>query len=228
MMLHIRRGKRTRTPSVAWHLGGLVLMAVLPARAATIYVTPGSGGGLPSYTDEPAAGSQVHMRIAAPVASLRGAASSPGKLRHALDEAPLPPGRGSVADVRQTVRDAARRHSVPEALLLAVIHVESGFNPLARSPKGAVGLMQVMPPTGARYGVSADLTDPVKNIGVGARYLRDLLDMFKGDTELALAAYNAGEGAVMRHGRAVPPYAETQAYVGKVLRHYARYARGDV
>jgi soluble lytic murein transglycosylase-like protein len=129
------------------------------------------------------------------------------------------------ADILELVRAAASRYALPEALLLAVIHVESGFNPRARSPKGAIGLMQIMPPTGARYGVARDLHDPVKNIGVGANYLRDLLRMFRGNTSLALAAYNAGEGSVIRYGRTIPPFAETQAYVTKVLRQYARYTK---
>lgn len=205
----------------------LLLPGWAPARAATIYVTPGSGGGLPSYSDEPTGpGSQVHMRIAAPAPRLRSGKLPVATPAAVLDERTLP-AAGPDVDLRQAVHDAALRHGVPEALLLAVIHVESGFNPRARSAKGAIGLMQVMPPTGARYGVLADLADPVKNIGVGARYLRDLLDLFKGDTELALAAYNAGEGAVLRHGLSIPPYAETQAYVVKVLRHYARYARAE-
>ncbi|MES2888921.1 MAG: lytic transglycosylase domain-containing protein [Pseudomonadota bacterium] len=202
--------------------GALAAVWLSPSLAlgATIYVTASTAGGLPSYSDEPTGqSSEVHMRIARP--SLARATPA-----YALNPSSL--SRTAIvidADLRQTVREAALRHAVPEALLLAVIHVESGFNPRAQSPKGAVGLMQVMPPTGARWGVSSDLYNPIKNIGVGARYLRYLLDMFRGNTELALAAYNAGEGAVLRYKRTIPPYAETQAYVVKVLHHYALYNR---
>jgi soluble lytic murein transglycosylase-like protein len=206
----------------AWRLGVLSLWCALgPAAAwgATIYVTPAAPGGLPSYSDEPdSPQSEVHMRIARPVFSRSAGPLLIGP--RVLDAAVV-----IDTELRQLVREAAVRHAVPEALLLAVIHVESGFNPRAQSPKGAIGLMQVMPPTGARYGVSSDLYNPVKNIGVGAKYLRYLLDLFRGNTELALAAYNAGEGAVLRHGRAIPPYAETQDYVIRVLNQYARYTQ---
>ena len=203
-----------------WAVGAMALSGSVGAWAAsTIYVTQ-SESGLPSYTDVPVGPrSQVHMYIAPPPPAPRFV---PPPVVYQADNS----GAKDVgADLREVVRAAARRHSLPEALLLAVIHVESGFNPLARSPKGALGLMQVMPPTGARYGVFSDLMDPAKNIGVGANYLRDLLAMFRGNTALALAAYNAGEGAVIRYGRTIPPYAETQAYVTKVLRQYALYTQ---
>ncbi len=120
---------------------------------------------------------------------------------------------------------ASHAYGVPKALLLAVMHAESSFNPAAISPVGAVGLMQIMPPTGARYGVRRQLHDPQNNIDVGARYLKDLLEIFRGDTELAVAAYNAGEGAVIKHGLRIPPYKETRAYVPKVMSLYERYSK---
>jgi hypothetical protein len=101
------------------------------------------------------------------------------------------------------------------ALVRAVVQVESGFNQFARSNKGAMGLMQLMPATARVYGVT-DPYDPEQNIGAGTAYLRDLLDRFEGNEELALAAYNAGPGAVERYGQAVPPYRETRDYVRKV------------
>jgi soluble lytic murein transglycosylase-like protein len=115
----------------------------------------------------------------------------------------------------------ASAHGLDAALLKAMIAVESGYDPGAVSTKGAVGLMQVMPATGERYGVAADaqrsisvkLMDPVTNVRIGARYLRDLLKMFAGDRTLALAAYNAGEQAVRQYGNQVPPYPETRDYV---------------
>lgn len=116
---------------------------------------------------------------------------------------------------------AAKQHQVDPALVHAVIAVESNYNPHARSHKGAVGLMQVMPDTGRRYGVKEkELRHPGKNIGAGVQYLADLIELFDGDLKLALAGYNAGENAVLRHGRRIPPFAETQAYVPRVLRFY--------
>lgn len=104
-------------------------------------------------------------------------------------------------------------------LLHAVIAVESGYRRDAVSPKGASGLMQLLPGTARRYGTSR-LFDPGANVQAGARYLRDLLRLFGNDIELALAAYNAGENAVLRHGRRIPPYAETRRYVPLVIAHY--------
>lgn len=121
----------------------------------------------------------------------------------------------------KVVEDAARAHGVDSALLHAVIAVESGYDPKAVSKKGAAGLMQLMPATAKRYGV-ADAFDPVQNVSGGAKYLRDLLDLFDSDTRLALAAFNAGEHAVMKYGRRIPPYRETLRYVPKVLDHYRR------
>ncbi len=113
----------------------------------------------------------------------------------------------------------ARRYSLSPGLLHAVIRAESAYNASAVSSAGAQGLMQLMPKTAARYGVS-DSFNPVENVRGGAAYLRDLLDMFDQDLRLALAGYNAGEGAVMKYGRQIPPYAETQGYVRKVLQYY--------
>ncbi|HEY0846579.1 MAG TPA: lytic transglycosylase domain-containing protein [Noviherbaspirillum sp.] len=124
--------------------------------------------------------------------------------------------------IEPLVQRAAQNHGLHAALLKAIIEVESGFNARARSPKGAIGLMQVMPATAARYG-HFDLYSPEQNVDVGARYLRDLLNMFKGDVRLAVAAYNAGEGAVIRHGRRVPPYQETIKYVPMVMERYDRF-----
>lgn len=132
--------------------------------------------------------------------------------------------------VKDHLRSAADTHQLDMALLQAVIHTESRFNPVAVSPKGAVGLMQVMPATAERYGlandqrgtVSAKLTDPKTNIQTGARYLRDLIKMFPGQLELAVAAYNAGEGAVQKAGNKIPNYKETQNYVRSVMQLYQR------
>jgi soluble lytic murein transglycosylase-like protein len=117
------------------------------------------------------------------------------------------------------IQREAKSNSVDPFLVDAVIAVESNHNPAARSPRGAVGLMQLMPDTAKRYGV-ADRTHAESNIRGGTRYLRDLLTQFDGDVTLALAAYNAGENAVVRHGNRIPPYAETQDYVPRVLKKY--------
>jgi soluble lytic murein transglycosylase-like protein len=113
------------------------------------------------------------------------------------------------------VQEHSARQSLRPDLVRAVIQVESGFNPWARSPKGAMGLMQLMPATARELGVR-NAYDPEENIRGGTEYLRQLLDKYQGDEELALAAYNAGSGAVDRYGRQVPPYRETKDYVRKV------------
>ncbi|MGY6124061.1 lytic transglycosylase domain-containing protein [Paraburkholderia strydomiana] len=122
------------------------------------------------------------------------------------------------------IDQAARAVGLDSALLMAVIEVESGGNPQAVSPKGATGLMQLMPGTGARLGAS-DLFDVRQNVAAGARFLKDLMRQF-GDLSLALAAYNAGEGAVQKYGGQIPPYAETMTYVPKVMARYHWYRNG--
>ncbi|VVE19352.1 Membrane-bound lytic murein transglycosylase D [Pandoraea pneumonica] len=119
------------------------------------------------------------------------------------------------------VQTTARDYSLDAALLHAMVSVESGYDALAVSPKGAIGLMQVRPQTGARFGFRR-LEDPAENLRAGASYLQWLLTRFDGDLSLALAAYNAGEGAVLRYGRQVPPFRETQDYVRKVMAGYSR------
>jgi soluble lytic murein transglycosylase-like protein len=124
------------------------------------------------------------------------------------------------------VLEVSRDYGIDATLLHAVISTESGYNSLAVSRKGARGLMQVMPATAERYGVRpAELALATTNLRTGARYLADLLRLFDGDLTLALAAYNAGEQAVLRHGKRIPPYAETQAYVPRVLGTYDRLKR---
>jgi len=131
--------------------------------------------------------------------------------------------------VKHHLREASRAHGVDYELLKALIATESGFDAAAVSPKGAVGLMQVMPATAERFGLAGDrrqpldrkLADPALNIRTGTRYLRYLLDLYPGNLELALAAYNAGEGAVQRAGLRIPNYRETQNYVRTVMQLYA-------
>ena len=129
--------------------------------------------------------------------------------------------------VKHHLRASASRQGVDYELLQALIATESGFDAGAVSPKGAIGLMQVMPATAGRFGVAADprrtvaekRLDPALNVSAGTRYLRYLLDLFPGRLDLALAAYNAGEGAVQRAGNRIPAYKETQNYYIVPLKH---------
>lgn len=124
------------------------------------------------------------------------------------------------AEVDSFILASGTRHGVDPVLLYAIMHQESTFKARAVSPKGARGLMQLMPGTAARYGVT-NIFDPRQNIDGGARYMKFLLNLFDGDVNLALAGYNAGEGAVMKFGYRVPPYNETQEYVRRISRRYA-------
>jgi soluble lytic murein transglycosylase-like protein len=151
-----------------------------------------------------------------------GVAAAPPKLLAYFDVSP------NYKAVKHLLREASATHGIDYELLQALIATESGFNTQAVSPKGAVGLMQLIPPTAERYGVRASkdstvhkkLTDPKTNIRAGSSYLSDLIAMFPGQLELAIAAYNAGEGAVQRAGNKVPNYPETKNYVKTVMQLY--------
>lgn len=152
-----------------------------------------------------------------------GVAAAPPKLLAYFDVSP------NYKAVKHLLREASAKHGIDYELLQALIATESGFNTQAVSPKGAVGLMQLIPPTADRYGVRADknstvqkkLTDPKTNIRAGSSYLSDLIAMFPGQLELAVAAYNAGEGAVQRAGNKIPNYPETKNYVKTVMQLYS-------
>jgi soluble lytic murein transglycosylase-like protein len=132
-------------------------------------------------------------------------------------------GAGVATPFAAEIDAAAQRNGIDPALLRGLIRQESNFDPTARSSAGAIGLTQLMPATAAGLGV-ANPADPVQNIEGGAKYLRQQLDRFGGDVSKALAAYNAGPGAVQRYG-GVPPYAETQAYVQRVTAYAEEYRR---
>lgn len=140
-----------------------------------------------------------------------------GKQRALLFWETSPFGRGGLPMERR-ILEVAARHGVDPALIAAVVQVESGFRPDVVSPKGAVGLMQLMPDTAALLGVS-ESSDPHHNLEAGTRYLAGLLEQFGGDVELALAAYNAGPGAV-RHWGTVPPFRETRSFIWRVDEAY--------
>jgi len=151
-----------------------------------------------------------------------GVANAPPKLLAYFDVSP------NYKVVKHLLREASVKHGIDYELLQALIATESGFNTQAVSHKGAVGLMQLIPPTAERYGVRATkdstvhkkLTDPKINIRAGSSYLSDLIAMFPGQLELAVAAYNAGEGAVQRAGNKIPNYPETKNYVKTVMQLY--------
>lgn len=144
---------------------------------------------------------------------IAGAAVNP-PLGSATVARPLPAPEPHPSQFNEAVQSIAASQSLPPQLVHSVIKVESNYNPLAVSTKGAQGLMQLMPETARRFGV-ANAFDPVDNIQGGTRYLKYLLDLYNGDYRLALAAYNAGEGAVQKYGT-VPPYPETQDYLTRV------------
>ena len=128
-------------------------------------------------------------------------------------------------EYRGIIRECADRYGVDAALVKAMIHAESAFNPGLVSPRGARGLMQLMPPTARRHGVS-NLHDPRQNIRGGVGHLRSLLDQFHNDVTLAIGAYNAGAGSITRYG-GLPPYRETRTYVARVLRLRREYLRQE-
>lgn len=188
-----------------------------PSLGDTIYVSQ-TRRGVPHFTNAPVTAESAVLIVPSGNARVVRRAANRHERRAASAGTAM-----SAANVDALIRGASVRHQVEEALVRAVIDVESRFNPLARSPKGAMGLMQLMPGTADRFGVR-DAYDPRQNIEAGTRYLRQLLSMFEGNHRLALAAYNAGEAAVIRHGRRVPPYEETQDYVARVLSSYRRYS----
>ena len=171
-----------------------------PARAAAAgdVIVLVSERGRPVYVND----EDIELRTAARRGGATGALNLMEKRKKGM------PG------IEAHIERVAEEHKVDPALVRAVIEVESAWNPRAVSIKGALGLMQLMPATAARYGVG-DAFDPRQNVSGGTRHLRFLLDLFDNDTRLALAAYNAGENAVTRH-KGVPPYCETRAYVQRL------------
>jgi soluble lytic murein transglycosylase-like protein len=202
-------------------LGLLALMAALPVFGGE-YAVLSNGFRIHAERHE-IAGSSVFLYTKGGVTELPAAAVTSFEIEeYTAPPAPVPPVAAAplpVKDAATLVRDAARRTGLPAALVESVARVESNLRPDAVSPKGALGVMQLMPGTARE--LAADPHDTAQNIDAGARLLRDLLIKYDGDVVKALSAYNAGTGAVDRY-RGMPPYAETQDYVDKVIRAYVR------
>jgi soluble lytic murein transglycosylase-like protein len=192
--------------SLGWAM--LVALLLIPAYVqAEIYKYRGPDGSL-HFTDRPMGGRYKLV--------WRSGASGKKKSSYSLAKM-----RENKSRLTPLIEKVAKQQRLHPGLLHAMVRIESAYNPQAVSKKGAQGLMQLMPATANRYGV-ADSYDPKQNLEGGARYLKDLLVQFEFDIRLALAAYNAGENAVIRYGNNIPPYPETINYVDKVLGEYER------
>ena len=210
---------------------GLFCLAT-PEALATVYKYRDPNGRI-YFTDRPVgdSGYKLEWHYTAPPATIMAhtpdASQTTGKTPFNLSSLlGTPRVKGTSAAYRKNraiygglVDRIARQVGLNPALLHAVVKAESGYNPNALSPKGASGIMQLMPGTARRYGV-ANIWDAQQNLDGGARYLKDLLSLFHNDLRLAIAGYNAGENAVIRAGNRIPPYAETQTYVGRVVQSY--------
>jgi len=183
----------------------LVLLSISSLTYADIYKRVGADGRV-YYTDRPEKGLKYRLIIRTP----------PKTYKRDLKFM-----AGNKLKFQDLVAKAATKYQMDPKLLHAVIQAESAYNPHAVSSAGAVGLMQLMPDTARRYGVT-DRHDAEQNVDGGTRYLKDLLAMFNSNLKLAVAGYNAGEGAVMKYNYSVPPYPETQNYVRQVLHLYGK------
>jgi soluble lytic murein transglycosylase-like protein len=188
-------------------LGSVLALSLAGTSQADIHRSVGDDGVI-SFSNSPSKGSTVYDKEKPRPAVAMPRDSSPERYSR----------------YDQHIREAATLYQIPEELVRAVIKVESDFDPRAVSPANAHGLMQLIPATAERMMVT-DIHDPRQNIYGGVRYLRVLANLFNGDIQLTVAAYNAGEGAVMRHG-GIPPYPETQDYVQRVLGFYRYFRAG--
>jgi soluble lytic murein transglycosylase-like protein len=217
--------KRTRVPFyVVATLSFLVVPFDSPSDPVGAALVPPSEG--PTFLPSNRLASS---RAGAHLVSRADLASALSSSRRRFDLFPLDPGEDGYRDFLQrfpygtSLIAASGRHGVDGLLLAAVVETESHFSPRRVSPRGAVGLMQVLPSTATAFGKSErDLYDPKVNLEVGSRYLGGLIEHFDGDLPMALAAYNAGPAAVIRHN-GVPPYRETRQYVRKVLALYGKH-----
>lgn len=190
-------------------MGAVAVLCVTRLTWADIYKTVDPSGVI-AFTNRPIGKNSEVVARSRPTTN---------SVVHAVMPRDASPERFSRYDTH--IRQAAALYQIPEELVRAVIKVESDFDPSALSPQNARGLMQLIPATAERMLVT-DIFDPRQNIFGGTRYLRVLANLFNGDLELTIAAYNAGEGAVLRHG-GIPPFEETRFYVTKVLAYYRQY-----
>lgn len=198
-------------------LAGLLAAMLLPAAHAAD--SPSLGSDYDVRADAIAPGLGATLSYDVPPAPLQPQVIAPSQSMPQVNA----PGynRQMAALFNKLINRIAQEQKLDPQLLHSIITVESGYNPGAISPKGAIGLMQLMPDTATRFGASNPV-DPVENIRAGARYVRFLLALFNRDMPLVLAAYNAGEGAVSKYRNTIPPYPETREYVAKVLASYER------
>lgn len=223
-----------------WSAAQLAKFRLASMQACAASSVPAQAGALAAVTSSPAqatreaAALQLFDTQGAATRSLLPLARQPlppqpaSTLPRSVDPMPMKFKPALAPDARRALQlaplvdDTARRHDIDPLLLHAIAHVESRHDAMARSPAGARGLMQVMPMTARRFGLQAEaaLNEPAANLEVSASYLKLLQRRFDGDLPLVLAAYNAGEGAVERHGRRIPPYAETRGYVQQVMERY--------
>ena len=201
---------------VGWHSGLFIVALLLGSQSilAEVYKFTDKDG-IVHYTNVRPAGQQKVITFSFPCY-----ASDPSC--NQLDWEKIPLNRGAFIE---EIQMAAEVHTVDDALIRAIIHAESAYQPEALSPKGAQGLMQLMPATQAELEI-VDVFDPVSNIEGGTRYLSGLLDQFDQNVELAAAAYNAGPGAVTEYG-GIPPYKETREYVRRIKILYRRYRSSE-
>ena len=198
-------GVMAARPRLAARIAAVILLAALalavpsPA-AAQIYSWRDANGNLVLSNRKPAGPAELKSYAVPQTATVRATRAAPTTRRRMYDD---------------LIVEHARLNGVRTDLVRAVVQVESGFNAAARSPKGAMGLMQLMPATAREHGVTHPF-DPAENIRAGVAYLRLLLDRYQNNETLALAAYNAGPGAVDKHGESVPPYRETRDYVARI------------
>ena len=195
----LNRIASSRPMGLRWLMIALCLGAAAPAHAQ-IYSWKDANGNLVLSNKRPASSAPLTSYAVPKAEGVRVTRSVASARARAYDD---------------LISEHSRSNGVRPALVRAVMQVESGFNPYARSPKGAMGLMQLMPATARQYGVKNPF-NPAENVRAGVAYLRGLLDRYENNEELALAAYNAGPGAVDKHGQTVPPYRETQSYVSQI------------
>ncbi|AEI76289.1 transglycosylase [Cupriavidus necator N-1] len=203
-------------------VAAMLLAGAVPA-GAEIVMHADRGSGVTFLTSRSAGTAEVAPTAAPAALPARAFIGLPTQ---PVAKAAVVAGKSPPSELVALAHRAAQAAAVDPHLLMAMVEVESGWNPQATSVKGAIGLRQLMPATARMLGVT-DAYDPAQNLQGGASYLGGLLSRFNGDTSLALAAYNAGEGAVLRHGSRIPPFAETQAYVPQVLGRYARLRSGQ-